>query len=180
MKVQTSIDILQDGINRTKDIVLQMHTSTYNQLRPKFIQYFSELVPGRNADMKLLNESDIREGFEFVLFAENENTRVGTTGNVENDIRSYRSVIELSGGQKSMLGLSFVFACALHKQTPLYLFDEIDAALDETNQQAVARIVAAIFKKSQVLCVSHHVDFQVQAMRSISVLMKNGETIITE
>ena len=93
MKVQTSIDILQDGINRTKDIVLQMHTSTYNQLRPKFIQYFSELVPGRNADMKLLNESDIREGFEFVLFAENENTRVGTTGNAENDIRSYRSVI---------------------------------------------------------------------------------------
>lgn len=36
-----------------------------------------------------------------------------------------RSISELSGGQLSLLGLSFVFAAALHKRSPLYLLDEV-------------------------------------------------------
>lgn len=39
--------------------------------------------------------------------------------------RHIKSTEELSGGQRALLGLSFVFACALHKTSPLYLLDEV-------------------------------------------------------
>jgi structural maintenance of chromosome 4 len=42
--------------------------------------------------------------------------------------------IGLSGGQKSLLSMSFIFALAGHKASPVYLLDEIDAALDERYQ----------------------------------------------
>ena len=42
----------------------------------------------------------------------------------DGDERS-RSTLELSGGQLALLGLSFVFAAALHKRNPLYLLDEV-------------------------------------------------------
>lgn len=39
--------------------------------------------------------------------------------------RCFKSTEELSGGQRALLGLSFVFAAALHKTSPLYLLDEV-------------------------------------------------------
>lgn len=43
----------------------------------------------------------------------------------ESNRKEKRSISELSGGQLSLLGLSFVFAAALHKRNPLYLLDEV-------------------------------------------------------
>jgi hypothetical protein len=39
--------------------------------------------------------------------------------------KRFKSTEELSGGQRALLGLSFVFATALHKTSPLYLLDEV-------------------------------------------------------
>jgi chromosome segregation ATPase len=56
---------------------------------------------------------------------------------------------------------------------PVYLLDEVDAALDETNQKLVSRAVVALFKgHGQVLCVSHHGEFQKCAGATISVIMQ--------
>jgi chromosome segregation ATPase len=67
----------------------------------------------------------------------------------------------------------------LQHRSPLYLLDEIDAALDETNQMAVAQLIRAIFSSSQVLCVSHHKDFQLAGTSLIDVFMKDGKSIIS-
>lgn len=45
-----------------------------------------------------------------------------------------RSPQELSGGQQAMLGLALVLALSSYQAPPLCLLDEVDAALDETNQ----------------------------------------------
>jgi len=69
---------------------------------------------------------------------------------------------------------------ALQHRSPLYLLDEIDAALDETNQLAVAQLIRVIFSSSsQVLCVSHHKDFQSSGSSTIDVFMKDGKSIIS-
>lgn len=49
---------------------------------------------------------------------------------------------------------------------------------DEENQAAIGRILPAILKHSQVICVSHHARFQRQAPHRISVLMENGCSIV--
>ena len=43
-----------------------------------------------------------------------------------------------------------MFAAALHKSSPLYLLDEVDAALDEGNQRTVGGVISRIFEGSQV------------------------------
>lgn len=45
-----------------------------------------------------------------------------------------RSPQELSGGQQALLGLALVLALSSYQAPPLCLLDEVDAALDETNQ----------------------------------------------
>jgi ABC-type dipeptide/oligopeptide/nickel transport system ATPase subunit len=42
--------------------------------------------------------------------------------------KRFKSTEELSGGQRALLGLSFVFAAALHKTSPLYLLDEVQSS----------------------------------------------------
>jgi len=43
---------------------------------------------------------------------------------------SQKSPSELSGGQKSILALSFIFSLLIFKTTPFYILDEVDTALD--------------------------------------------------
>ena len=113
------------------------------------------------------------------------------------------SAVELSGGQKALLGMALVFSIltmnaprgVLDKLpstggeatlvplpccsggsgigSPLYLLDEVDAALDESNQKLVARVIYDLFKtRCQVICISHHAEFQKYATSVIRVLMQ--------
>lgn len=52
------------------------------------------------------------------------------------------STNELSGGQRTLLGLAFVLSIAKYQPSPVYILDEVDAALDEGNQARVATLVS--------------------------------------
>ena len=104
---------------------------------------------------------------------------------------------QLSGGQRALLGLALVFAIlkmnqkhvgssntALHDKSkrllertddnhnPIYILDECDAALDEHNQKLVSTAIKKLFNNNtQVLCVSHHTEFQKLASSVIAVQM---------
>jgi len=64
------------------------------------------------------------------------------------------SLTELSGGQKSLLALSLILALLLYKPAPMYILDEIDAALDPSHTQNIGTMLAKRFKKSQFIVVS--------------------------
>ena len=62
---------------------------------------------------------------------------------------------ELSGGQRSLIALSLLFALLLTKPAPLYLLDEIDAALDLSHTQTIGKLVSSSrFKGSQFIIIS--------------------------
>lgn len=66
------------------------------------------------------------EDDESISDAEEEGAGGGGVSSSKNKRRGeQRSTEELSGGQMALLGLSFVFAAALHKRSPLYLLDEV-------------------------------------------------------
>ena len=60
------------------------------------------------------------------------------------------SLKQLSGGQKTLVALTLIFAIQRCDPAPFYLFDEIDAALDPLHRAAVAQML-----KKQVLDDSH-------------------------
>ena len=149
-------------------------------IRERCQRYFTELVPNHHADL-IYNGFYLSDGLKFTLIdapikLKQSNSKLNDLNN--NDVLLQRNISTLSGGQKALLGISFVFASALSKHSPLYLLDEIDAALDETNQHIIGKIIRNIFNNYQVLCISHHNDFQKQALNKIPIIMKNGNTIL--
>jgi hypothetical protein len=66
--------------------------------------------------------------------------------------------------------MAAVLAVACFQPSPLYILDEVDAALDEGNQAKVAQLVAQVLGvqcRCQTIAISHHSDFQVTTQATI-------------
>jgi ATPase subunit of ABC transporter with duplicated ATPase domains len=64
------------------------------------------------------------------------------------------TLTDLSGGQRSLLALSLILAMLLFKPAPMYILDEIDAALDLSHTQNIGNMIRTHFAKSQFIVVS--------------------------
>jgi chromosome segregation protein len=66
------------------------------------------------------------------------------------DIRS------LSGGEKTLTALAFLFAIQEHEPASFYILDEVDAALDKANSQKLADLIRDYCNKAQYVVISHN------------------------
>jgi len=62
----------------------------------------------------------------------------------------------MSGGEKSLLALLFIFAIQMHKAAPFYILDEADAALDKENSKKLAELLKQLSKNTQFIVVTHN------------------------
>ena len=82
--------------------------------------------------------------------------------------KSWKNISNLSGGEKTLSSLALVFALHHYKPSPLYVMDEIDAALDFKN----VSIVAHYIKVSSVLVhfCAFQTNFHTQGVTNIAFL----------
>ena len=66
------------------------------------------------------------------------------------DIRS------LSGGEKTLTALAFIFAVQDYAPASFYILDEVDAALDKHNSEKFAKLIRSYCKNAQYLIISHN------------------------
>ena len=78
----------------------------------------------------------------------------------------------MSGGEKSLTALAFVFAIQRYMPAPFYAFDEVDANLDGINVEKLAHIVQTQSKDTQFIVVSHRKPMIESANRTIGVTQK--------
>lgn len=64
------------------------------------------------------------------------------------------SMTELSGGQRSLLALSFLLAMLKFRAVPFYILDEIDSAMDLSHTENVGYIISKFFPQSQFIVIS--------------------------
>ena len=64
------------------------------------------------------------------------------------------SLSELSGGQRSLLALSFMLSLLQFKPAPFYILDEIDAALDLSHTENIGQMIRKNFPQSQFVIIS--------------------------
>ncbi len=82
----------------------------------------------------------------------------------------------LSGGQKSLLSLMLLFSIHMCKPSSLYLFDEIDTALDKENSQKLSLLIKQMAKEAQFIVVSHNDSLIVNADVAIGVTKSGGDS----
>ncbi|CAM9351737.1 unnamed protein product [Choristocarpus tenellus] len=139
----------------------EANESCYSVVKREFRILFGAMCRNKSADLLLAGDK-LEDGLIMAV------------GNGSDCKEVNKSPQELSGGQQALLGLALVLALSTYHPPPLCLLDEVDAALDKTNQATAARLVAMVFQHSQALCVSHHVDFHRQSSHIVGVAMQNG------
>lgn len=111
----------------------------WKQVNKDFGSIFSTLLPGAEAKLRPPENETITDGLEV---------KVGFSGVWK------ESLGELSGGQRSLVALSLVLAMLLYKPAPLYILDEVDAALDLSHTENIGTMLKRHFKHSQFIVVS--------------------------
>ncbi|KAM3479397.1 hypothetical protein MY5147_001713 [Beauveria neobassiana] len=113
---------------------------TWEKVNGDFGQIFSELLPGGSfAKLDPPEGKTIGDGLEVKV----------CLGKVWK-----QSLTELSGGQRSLVALSLIMALLQFKPAPMYILDEVDAALDLSHTQNIGRLIKTRFKGSQFIVVS--------------------------
>ena len=62
----------------------------------------------------------------------------------------------MSGGEKTLTTLAFIFAVQEYIPSPFYIMDEVEAALDRENSERLAQLLAEYSKTSQFIVVTHN------------------------
>ncbi|CAM8970304.1 unnamed protein product [Rhodiola kirilowii] len=122
---------------------------TFKGVVKHFKDVFAELVPGGHGTLTMLKKKDGHHGDDE---DEDRPREVDTGGRVEKYIGvkvkvsftgqgETQSMKQLSGGQKTVVALTLIFAIQRCDPAPFYLFDEIDAALDPQYRTAVGNMI---------------------------------------
>ena len=69
--------------------------------------------------------------------------------------KKIRKISLLSGGEKSLVAMSFLFALHAIRQTPFYVLDEVEAALDDTNLVRLLTYINSLRETSQFIFITH-------------------------
>ncbi|TNV87762.1 hypothetical protein FGO68_gene16265 [Halteria grandinella] len=138
-KVLGDKDRIEKAISELDTLKNATLSHTYTEVNASFKKIFSTLLPGAMAELTLADPQNIQAGV---------NIRVGFA----NDWKD--SLSELSGGQRSLLALSFVLSLLKYKPAPLYILDEIDAALDLSHTQNIGKMIRQHFPESQFIIIS--------------------------
>ncbi|KAK9146390.1 hypothetical protein Sjap_006293 [Stephania japonica] len=133
---KSKIKLVIEELDEKKKETLKV---TWVKVNSDFGSIFSTLLPGTMAKLEPPEGCSFLDGLEVrVAF-----------GSVWK-----QSLTELSGGQRSLLALSLILALLLFKPAPLYILDEVDAALDLSHTQNIGRMIKTHFPHSQFIVVS--------------------------
>jgi len=133
---KSKIEAVIEELDVKKSQALQ---TTWVKVNKDFGSIFSMLLPGTTAKLEPPEGCTVNEGLEVkVAF---------------NDVWK-ESLTELSGGQRSLLALSLILALLLFKPAPMYILDEVDAALDLSHTQNIGMMLRTHFSTSQFIVVS--------------------------
>lgn len=82
----------------------------------------------------------------------------------------------LSGGEKSLAALAFLFAVFRARPSPFYVLDEVEAALDDANLRRFLRLVRTLRESAQVVIITHQQQTMEAADILYGVTMEPGES----
>ncbi|MGV8141509.1 MAG: chromosome segregation protein SMC, partial [Candidatus Woesearchaeota archaeon] len=129
-------------INEIDSRKRELFMKTYEVIDHNFKVIFGALSSKGEASLELEDKNDPFNGGLLL--------KVRITGTKFLDIKS------LSGGEKTLTAIAFIFAVQEYDPAPFYIFDEVDAALDKKNSEQLALLVKNYSKKAQYIIISHN------------------------
>lgn len=153
----------REGITDRIDSYEQQKRETfmdaYRAIDEQFREIFSRLSAG-TGELHLEDEDDPFEG--------------GLTMKAQPADKPIQRLDAMSGGEKSLTALAFIFAIQRFNPAPFYALDEIDAFLDAANADRVGEMVDELAGDAQFIVVSHRSAMLERSERAIGVTMQGN------
>ena len=150
---------LEEEIKKKKN---ETFYEVFNEIRKNFIRIYNELS-GAEGDLVLQNLENPFEGGLMIKVKRNGKTM---------------SLYSLSGGEKSIASLAFIFSMQAYEPSPFYILDEIDMFLDEKNAEKIAKMILANSSSAQFIVVSLRRITIKNANHIYGVTISNGTSTI--
>jgi len=132
---------LEGVIDAVDDRIREVFTEAWEDVAEAFERIFAVMFPGGHGRLRLVGDDD------------------PLTAGVEVEARPPGKKVSrlslLSGGERSLTVLAFVFAIFTARPSPFYVLDEVDAALDDVNLQRLLTVVESFRGSSQIILVTH-------------------------
>ncbi|KAK4985459.1 Structural maintenance of chromosomes protein 4 [Elasticomyces elasticus] len=148
-----------DSLRRLR---LEGFMAGFSAISLRLKEMYQMITMGGNAELELVDSLDpFSEGILFSVMPPK---------------KSWKNIGNLSGGEKTLSSLALVFALHHYKPTPLYVMDEIDAALDFRNVSIVASYIKERTKNAQFIVISLRNNMFELASRLVGVYKVNHMT----
>jgi chromosome segregation protein len=143
---------LNKVIRAIDDEIVRVFSAAFTDVAENFEHLFSTLFPGGTGRLRLTEPDDLlNTGVELEARPSGKNVR---------------KLSLLSGGERSLTALAFLFAIFRSRPSPFYVMDEVEAALDDVNLHRFLELVAEFRREAQLVIVSH----QKRTMEAADVL----------
>lgn len=150
-----------DVLDKIQNDMSVKYINCYNCLKTDFSNIFTKLFNGGSAELIMDNPDNPLESGVII-----KATPPG---------KKNKAISLLSGGEKSLAAVSFIFALLKYSPSPVVIFDEIDAALDEINVSLIADYIREN-SNVQYVIVSHRKPMMKIAKALYGASMNNGIT----
>lgn len=157
---------LEQAIEQIDGETRKLLQITFDSLNEAIAVYFRTLFGGGNARLALTDKDILQAGIQ--IYAEPPGKKNAT-------------IHLLSGGEKALAAMSFVFALFSLNPAPFCLLDEVDAPLDDANTQRFCNLVQELSAKTQFVYISHNRLAMEMADQLVGVTMqeKGVSTVVS-
>ncbi len=155
-------------IRSIDDEIVGVFSAAFADVSTNFNQLFQTLFPGGKGAAKLTNGEDLLNcGIEIEAKPSGKNVK---------------KLSLLSGGERSLVALAFLFAVFRSRPSPFYVMDEVEAALDDMNLSRFLALLEEFRSEAQLIVVSHQKRTMEAADILYGVTMKPGGSskVVTE
>lgn len=142
------------------ETIVEVFGQAFADVAREFEVVFQRLFPGGAGKLKLTNSEDLlNSGIEVEARPPGKNVK---------------KLSLLSGGERSLVALAFLFAIFRSQPSPFYLLDEVEAALDDVNLLRFLGLIEELEERAQVLIVTHQRRTMEAADVLYGVTMRDG------
>ncbi|MFC6826460.1 chromosome segregation protein SMC [Halopelagius fulvigenes] len=150
-------DAIEERIDRFESQKKATFMEAFDAINENFTEIFERLSDG-TGELHLENPEDPFED--------------GLTMKAQPGDKPIQRLNAMSGGEKSLTALAFIFAIQRHNPAPFYALDEVDAFLDAANAERVGQMVDDLAGRAQFVVVSHRSALLERSERAIGVTMQ--------
>ena len=158
--VRTSRRELNKVIAAIDEEIVRIFAAAFADVSANFEQLFAHLFPGGTGRLRLTEPGDL--------------LNTGVELDARPSGKNVRQLSLLSGGERSLTALAYLFAIFRSRPSPFYVLDEVEAALDDVNLHRFLSLVDEFRREAQLLIVSHQKRTMEAADCLYGVSMQSG------